>query len=123
MATGTKLKRKRYIRRKRSVRKSIYGTAERPRLSVFRTSKHIYVQVVNDSEGRTLASSSTMDKELRGQVKFGGNVEAAKLVGGDIAAKLSSAGVETVVFDRNGFHYSGRLQALADAAREKGLKF
>ncbi|MEE9393783.1 MAG: 50S ribosomal protein L18 [Planctomycetota bacterium] len=123
MANRIKHKRNRYARRKMSVRKGVSGTSSRPRMTVFRSARHIYVQVVNDLEGKTLVSSSTMCKDLKASVKQGGNVEAAKAVGVDIAEKAKAAGIEAVVFDRNGFRYHGRLQALADAAREKGLKF
>ena len=116
-------KRQRHLRRKRSIRKKIYGTAARPRLTVFRSARHIYAQLVDDQAGRTLASSSTMTKDLRSQFQHGGNVAAAKIVGQDIATKAMAAGVDSVIFDRNGFRYHGRLQALAEAAREKGLKF
>ncbi|MCA9322249.1 MAG: 50S ribosomal protein L18, partial [Planctomycetes bacterium] len=97
--------------------------AARPRLTVFRSARHIYAQLVDDQAGRTLASSSTMTKDLRSQFQHGGNVAAAKIVGQDIATKAMAAGVDSVIFDRNGFRYHGRLQALAEAAREKGLKF
>lgn len=123
MANRIKLKRIRQRRRKMSVRRNVYGTAARPRLAIFRSARHIYAQVIDDSAGRTLASSSTMDKAVRGDVKQSGNCAAAVLVGTDVAAKAMKAGVSEVVFDRGGFHYHGRLQALADAAREKGLKF
>ncbi len=123
MANRIVNKRRRLLRRKRSVRKNISGTSTRPRLTVFRTSKHIYVQVIDDMAGRTLCSSSTLSKELRDKVGFGGNKGAATAVGEDIAGKVLAAGVQEIVFDRNGFRYQGRLQALAEAAREKGLKF
>ncbi len=102
------------------VRKNISGTAERPRLNVFRSSKHIYAQVIDDVKGVTLASASTMDKDFEG---YGGNVDAAKAVGLKIAEKAKAAGVDTVVFDRGGYIYHGRVAALADGAREGGLKF
>jgi large subunit ribosomal protein L18 len=123
MANRVIVKRRRYERRKKSVRRGVFGTAERPRLSVFRSAKHIYVQIVNDFEGKTLASSSTAAKDVKGDIKFGGNCDAAKRIGEDIASKAQAAGITQVVFDRNGFKYHGRLKALADAAREKGLKF
>ncbi|MFT7620256.1 MAG: large subunit ribosomal protein L18 [Planctomycetota bacterium] len=123
MANRIVNKRRRLLRRKRSVRKNISGTGERPRLTVFRTSKHIYVQVIDDMAGRTMCSSSTVDKGLRSKISFGGNATAAKAVGEDIAEKVLAAGVNQIIFDRNGYRYQGRLQALADAAREKGLDF
>ena len=123
MANTITLKRRRQRRRKMSVRRHVYGTAERPRLAIFRSARHIYAQVIDDAAGRTLASSSTMDKEIRGDIKQGGNCAAAVHVGADVATKAMAAGVSQVVFDRGGFHYHGRLKSLADAAREKGLKF
>lgn len=105
------------------IRKKISGTSERPRLAVFRSNGHISVQAIDDAAGRTLAAASTQDEELRGKLKSPGNVEAAREVGQTIARRLKDAGVETVVFDRGGFIYHGRLKALADAAREGGIKF
>ena len=111
------------VRRKNSIRKNVFGTHERPRLTVFRSSKHIYVQIIDDLDGKTLVSTSTVAKDLRDKIKFGGNAEAAKAVGVHLAEKAVAAGITQVVFDRNGFRYHGRLKALADAAREKGLVF
>ena len=108
---------------RRRVRRKVAGTAARPRLAVFRSLKHIYAQAIDDETGRTVASASTQDKELRGSLKGGGNVDAAKQVGGLIARRLKEAGVESIVFDRGGFLYHGRVRALAEAAREGGLKF
>ena len=116
-------KRRRYERRKRSVRSNVFGTHDRPRMTVSRSSKNICVQIINDYDGKTLVSSSTLAKDMRGKIKYGGNVEAAKAIGADVAEKAKAAGIDKVVFDRNGFRYHGRLQALADAAREKGLQF
>ncbi len=104
------------------VRKKIEGTAERPRLNVFRSSKHIYAQVIDDVKGVTICSASTLDKEL-GEIGNGGNVEAAKQVGELIAKRAQEKGLKNVVFDRGGYLYHGRIQALADAAREAGLEF
>ncbi len=104
---------------KRRVRKNIFGTAETPRLSVYRSNKEIYAQVIDDNKGVTLASASSRDKSIKGETKS--DVSAA--VGKMIAEKAKAAGVETVVFDRNGFVYHGRIKALADGAREGGLKF
>jgi large subunit ribosomal protein L18 len=104
------------------VRKKIKGTTERPRLNVFRSSKHIYAQIIDDTKGITLAAASTLDKEL-GEIKNGGNVEAAKKVGALIAKRAQEKGIKNVVFDRGGYLYHGRVQALADAAREAGLDF
>ena len=114
-----KARKKRHLR----VRKKISGTPARPRLSVFRSSKHIYAQLIDDISGRTLASASTVDKELAGQLKNGGNVEAARKVGELIAKRAKEKGIEAVVFDRGGYLYHGRIKALADAAREGGLQF
>ena len=105
------------------VRRQIQGTAARPRLAVFRSHRHIYVQAIDDERGATLAQASTRDSQLRGESGCGGNRDAAQKVGQAIAERLKSAGVETVVFDRGGFLYHGRVKALADAAREGGLKF
>lgn len=116
-------KNKARLKRHLRVRKKISGTTARPRLSVFRSSKHIYVQLIDDVSGVTLASASTVDKELSGQVKNGGDVEAARKVGALIAQRAKAKGFESVVFDRGGYLYHGRIQALADAAREAGLQF
>ncbi len=105
------------------VRTRVTGTPERPRLCVFRSLNHLYAQVVDDRTGRTLVSASSLDKETRKQLKGGGNVAAAKLVGKAIAERARAAGIEQVVFDRGGYKYHGRIQALAEAAREAGLKF
>lgn len=105
------------------VRKTLSGTPERPRLSVFRSLNHMYAQVVDDSKGITLAAASTLDPEVKGEVKFGGNIEAAKAVGKLVAERAKEKGVEAVVFDRSGYIYHGRVKALADAAREAGLAF
>jgi large subunit ribosomal protein L18 len=105
------------------IRERLGGTAAKPRLAVFRSDKHIYAQVVDDATGRTVAHASTLDATMRGRLKSGGNIEAAKAVGSAIAERLKAAGVESVVFDRGGYLYHGRVKALADAAREAGLKF
>jgi large subunit ribosomal protein L18 len=120
-----KVKTKEDIRQriKARIRKKLAGTPERPRLAVFRSQGHIYAQLIDDEAGRTLAAASSLDKELRAQMKKGGNVAAAKAVGALIASRAKAKGVEAVVFDRGGFQYHGRVKALADAAREGGLKF
>ena len=105
------------------IRRRILGTPERPRLCVHRSSAHIYAQVVDDRGGRTLVSASSIDKQMRAQLKGGGNVAAAKIVGKAIAERALAAKIEQVVFDRGGYKYHGRVQALANAAREAGLKF
>lgn len=116
---------RRAIRRRirHRVRRKISGTALRPRLAVFRSEKHIYVQAIDDESGRTLAQASTMDPEIRGKVSATGNIDAAKAVGSAIADRLKTSGVETAVFDRGGYLYHGRVKALADSARSSGLKF
>lgn len=111
------------LRIHRRVRRRVAGTADRPRLAVFRSLKHIYAQVIDDRTGRTLVSASTLDRQLRQQVRNGGNVAAAKIVGRVVAERARAAGIERVVFDRGGYKYHGRVQALADAAREAGLQF
>ena len=110
-------------RRHRRVRKKVRGTAERPRLAVFRSNHHIYAQLVDDVAGRTLASASTIDPAVKGESGGTGNIEAAKRVGTLVAERAAAAGVSKVVFDRGGFLYHGRVAALADAAREAGLEF
>ena len=107
----------------RRIREKISGTAQRPRLNVYRSLNHIYAQVIDDQTGRTLAAASSLDKETRKDLKAGGNIAAAKLIGRKIAERARAAGVELVVFDRGGYKYHGRISALADAAREAGLKF
>jgi len=111
------------IRRHLRIRKKIKGTPERPRLAVFRSEKHIYAQIIDDTKGHTLVAASTLDKELRGKLAKTYNVEAAKEVGRLIAQRALSLGIKKVVFDRGGFKYHGRIKALADAAREAGLEF
>ena len=105
------------------VRKKVTGTSDKPRLNVFRSVKHIYAQVVDDTSGATLIAASSADKELKGKVSTGGNIEAAKTVGQLVAKRASDKGIAQVVFDRGGYLYHGRVKALADAAREGGLKF
>src|SRR3984885_12524990 len=124
MADKNKLKQARLQRRKWSIRGSLFGTTERPRLSVFRSDKHIYAQIIDDLAGKTLVAASSTSAEVRGaELKNGGNVAAAKKVGSVIAAKAKEAGIAAVCFDRGGRRYHGRVKALADAAREGGLKF
>lgn len=109
------------LRRKRGLRKRIFGLPDRPRLAIFRSAKHIYVQVIDDLAGKTLASASTTEKGDRSDK--GGNCNAAQVIGKKIAQRAKEAGVSKVVFDRAGFRYHGRIKALADAAREGGLNF
>jgi large subunit ribosomal protein L18 len=113
----------RRLRRQRRNRKRLNGTPERPRLAVFRSSKHIYAQVVDDLAGKTLAQASTVDPEVKAEVKYGGNKAAAAIVGRLVADRAKKAGVEKVCFDRRGYKYHGRVEALASAAREGGLQF
>ena len=105
------------------IRRRTQGRTEMPRLSVFRSTHHIYAQVVDDMRGRTLVSASSRDKEVRTTLKTGGNIAAAKVVGSALAKRAGAAGISRVVFDRGGYAYHGRVKALADAARESGLKF
>ena len=109
------------LRRHRRVRVRLTGTAERPRLAVFRSLNHIYAQVIDDASGRTLAAASTVEKDLRG--KPGTKTDEARAVGRLVAERAKSAGIERVVFDRAGFRYHGRIKSLAEAAREAGLDF
>jgi large subunit ribosomal protein L18 len=110
-------------RRKRRVRKKIYGTPERPRLSVYRSNEHIYAQVINDVEGVTLVSASTIDKKLREELSPLKKTEAAQLVGKYVAERAKQKGCQRVVFDRSGYLYHGRVAAVATGAREGGLEF
>jgi large subunit ribosomal protein L18 len=110
-------------KREKKVRGKIIGTKERPRLSVFRSDKHIYVQAINDTQANTLATASTLCKEIAKQIKSKKKIDVAKEVGKLIAQRLKTLGVDKVVFDRGRFLYHGRVKALADAARESGLKF
>jgi len=111
------------LKRKNRVRKKIRGTTEQPRLSVFRSGKHIYAQIIEDVNGNTLAAASTVTKEVANGLKQTGNIDAAKAVGKAIAEQALSKNIKQVVFDRNGFLYHGRVKALAEAAREAGLSF
>ena len=121
MTVTASQKRAMRLRRHVRVRKRVRGTAERPRLAVFRSARHIYAQVIDDVSGRTLASASTVEQDARSS--YGGNVEAARAVGSRLAERARQQGVTAVVFDRGGFQYHGRIAALADAAREGGLTF
>jgi len=115
---GKKLSRRERI--KRGIRKRLSGSTERPRLSVYRSNKGIYAQVIDDSNGRTLVSASSLSKDFDGS---GNKIEQSKAIGKTIAEKALAAGIETVVFDRNGYLYHGRVKSLAEGAREGGLKF
>jgi large subunit ribosomal protein L18 len=118
-----KAKHKRQLRRRNHVRRSIVGTAERPRLTVFRSSKHIYAQLIDDLNGVTLASASTVRADVKKDVAYGGNVKAAASVGKKIAEVAKERGIAKAAFDRGHYRYHGRIKALADAAREGGLDF
>jgi large subunit ribosomal protein L18 len=107
----------------RRLRKRMSGSGLRPRLNVFRSLNHIYAQIVDDSTGQTLVAASSCDKEVRGALKNGGNVAAAKSVGQALAARAKTAGITRVVFDRGGYAYHGRVKALAETARQAGLEF
>lgn len=117
-ADRNKVRKVRHLR----VRKKLNGTTERPRLNVYRSNQHIYAQVIDDVQGVTLVSASTLDPELKGTVN-GGNVDAAQKVGALVAKRAQEKGIKNVVFDRGGFLYHGRIKALADSAREAGLEF
>lgn len=121
MSTAAKVKSRH--RRHARLRQRIFGTAERPRLNVYRSSIHIYAQLVDDSKGHTLVSASTLDASLRTSLKTTGTIESAKAVGRLLAERAKSAGVGKVVFDRGGRVYHGRIKALAEASREGGLQF
>lgn len=108
-------------KRKTRIRSGLEGTGEKPRLAVFRSNKHIYVQLIDDVKGRTLAAASTQEEELRGKVNA--SIDGAKSVGGLIAKRALTKGIQNVVFDRSGYLYHGRIKALADSARDGGLKF
>ena len=111
------------VKKHNRMRNKIQGTAQRPRLSVFRSEKHIYAQIIDDMTGTTLAAASTVEKEIASTLEATSNIAAAAAVGTAIAKKAAAKGIENVVFDRGGFLYHGRVKALADAAREAGLQF
>lgn len=123
MSTMKELKLIRHERRQARVRGAVRGNAERPRLSVYRSLKNISVQIIDDEAGKTLLSAGSNDKAMRTAMKHGGNIAAAKAIGKLIAEKAKEKGITQVAFDRAGFRYHGRVKALADAAREGGLKF
>ena len=111
------------LKRKVRVRRKIKGTSERPRLNVFRSAKHIYAQLIDDTTGATLAAASTLIEEVGAGLKYSGNIDAARKVGAEIAKRALAKDITMVVFDRNGFLYHGRVKAVAEAARENGLSF
>ena len=116
-------KRKSRLRRHKRIRKKIFGTSERPRLFVFRSLRHIYAHLIDDTQGKTLLTVSTLSPELKAELKTGGNIEAARKVGKLLGEKAKEKGITKVVFDRGGYKYHGKVKALADAAREAGLEF
>lgn len=118
-----KKKNKRRLKRRKGIRKKVFGVSERPRLSIFRSSKNIFCQIIDDTTGKTLASASTLTKNVKGQLSYGGNIKAAELVGQRIAEEASKIGVSKIVFDRGGYKYHGRIKALADTARANNLDF
>ena len=117
------IRKPRIQKRHRTIRTKLAGSTEFPRLAVYRSTKHIYAQLIDDEKNITVCSASSVDKELKEKLAHGGNIDAAKVVGEAIAKKALAAGIECVVFDRGGFLYHGRVAALADAAREAGLMF
>lgn len=116
------LKKQRRRRRRMRVRKRAFGTPDRPRLTVFRSLQHIYAQLIDDTAGRTLADASTRNKDVKTSIKRGGNVAAANEVGKVLGQRATAQGIKTAVFDRNGYRFHGRVKALAEGAREAGLK-
>jgi large subunit ribosomal protein L18 len=120
---STNIRQQARLKRKKRIRKKIYGTQQRPRLSVFRSARHTYAQVVDDTTGHTLAAASTLDKEAQSGSKSENKVEAAKLVGKLVGQRALGKGIKEVVFDRNGFLYHGRIKSLSEGAREAGLVF
>ena len=121
--TLIKKKRMGHLRRRKRIRQKISGTGDRPRLSVFRSLKHIYAQLINDELGVTITEASTLSPELKEMVPNGGNIEAAQRVGALLAQKAKQQEIQVAIFDRSGHLYHGRIKALAEAAREEGLKF
>jgi large subunit ribosomal protein L18 len=119
----TNLKKVAWIKRKKRVRKNIFGEAARPRLSVFKSSRHIYAQIIDDRRGKTLVAASTLSKEIREKISSMKKTEAAREVGAILAVKAKELGISQVAFDRNGFLFHGRVKELAEGCREKGLDF
>jgi large subunit ribosomal protein L18 len=120
---ATKIKSVRRQRRKRRVRKKVFGTAQKPRLTVFRSLRNIGAQIIDDERGVTLCQACSLNKDLRDEISYGGNQAAAGRVGKSLAERAQAAGITTVTFDRNGYKYHGRVKSLAEAVREAGLKF
>lgn len=111
------------IKRKKRIRQKVQGTSQRPRLTVFRSARHIYAQIIDDRSGQTLAAASTMEKDIRDQSKFDNKVAAAGEIGKLVAQRAAGKGITTVVFDRNGYMYHGRVKAVSEGARKNGLDF
>ena len=120
---STDSKKRAVVRRKYHIRKKAFGTGDRPRLTVFRSNRHIYAQIIDDVAGVTLASASTRIKGLKDSIDHGGNIKAAQAVGEAVAKEAIRMGIKCVCYDRNGYKYHGRAKALADSAREAGLAF
>ena len=120
---STELKRKARIKRKKRIRKRVFGTTDRPRLSVFRSKRHIYAQLIDDSSGHTMAAASSVEKIVKDNPENENNISAATRIGQLIAERAIEKGVKKIVFDRNGFLYHGRIKAVSDGAREAGLEF
>lgn len=121
---GSTLKKKAMrIKRKKRIRQKVQGTSQRPRLTVFRSARHIYAQIIDDRSGQTLAAASTMEKDIRDQSKFDNKVAAASEIGKLVAQRAAGKGITTVVFDRNGYMYHGRVKAVSEEARKNGLDF
>ena len=120
---NVKEKLRKRVRRHLRIRQKVVGTTERPRLSVYRSLKHIYCQIINDIEGKTLASASTQSPDVRAQIRYGGNMKAAEIVGKKIAEEAKTKGITKVVFDKAGYKYHGRIKALAESARKHELSF
>ena len=120
---GTNDKNVKRIARHNRIRKNMFGTPERPRLCIYRSAKNIYAQIIDDTTGNTLVAASTLDKDVKERLPYGGNKDAAKVVGEQVAKKALAKGIEIVCFDRGGFLYHGRIKELAAGAREAGLKF
>jgi len=117
------LKKRARLKRKKRIRKNLVGTQQRPRLSVFRSSKHIYAQIIDDGHGHTLAAASSLEKNVKEQPEFESMITAAKFVGKLLGERAIKRGIKKIVFDRNGFLYHGRIKAVSDGAREAGLDF
>lgn len=118
-----KINRDKRIVKHKIIRKKIYGVAARPRVAIFKSNKNLFVQIINDEKGETLVSVSTLEKSVKDEIKFGGNVNAAKKVGEILAKRALEKGIKSVTFDRAGYKYQGRIKAAADSARESGMDF